>query len=900
VFRSHSFFNFPSFCHFIERAWAMLRFGLVTFTTCLVAGLLFSAAAHGSTLSEQEIQSIEQAAGMLLQKGKYDAARAVYTKLVAADPTSATAARGHRRIAESFVAEDEPLQAVEYLGEILHEGPRLPLPETQGLVDLLVQLRTVRAKRLAELRKYDKANEMLQPIVADRRMPTANVRAAWRTIAANWHAGETPAGATAAYERLLALRDVSDQDRLADILAYVTFAPEEVHRLALFAQEHPVVAVEPLARTRHDAGHACWQAGRHDLAYEQFATIINDPQSPAHWVRTAYLAAVDLLLEDKNPDEAIEQLHRLLDRPFNKDALGDRLSDINRLVRLDRDGNYVELVGEYLSHLPNLGGLTLSEAAPPNDVLLVGTSGNLNEILDRFKLHLRASTGRVDGLAMERLAKHLQEGSAARPFETSAFSRAVAEEISADAPLAGYLRPLLSGNYQTAAKYAWLKARGARHDAERLEWLQGVAIAVRCEDQSRAGRAEAFWKWATAQTPAVDEEGQRQADPNPLHDYLGMDQLAPRATEEEIAAAARHLNTITEPGQLAAHELVSRVLADNDCALLAIENVDGMVQHLRRYQWQSEGRALPQDLERFRQLLTTSRLDGVLAVSEVSRELAAKITDDAPLADYLQPLLAGEFAEAAQAAWKRARLVRDPHPYDLWLAATGMALRCRAQTYLAEKEFLDWARSPDLEAAENPVPEVLTLEPLPFRANAIATKAALEALNRVQVHEITQVKLQEVLPDNDMLLLATTSVGDALEQYRKHLRRTEGRVRASQIAAVEKRLKECIGPAPFIVSPESLRLAEQVSDQAPLADFWRTLLAGKSRDAAQLAWASARTARSDPEYRAWIAAVALAVRCHEQCIEAGPQAFLQWTDGALVDGEGRPVYLNPAAKVLGE
>jgi hypothetical protein len=120
------------------------------------------------------------------------------------------------------------------------------------------------------------------------------------------------------------------------------------------------------------------------------------------------------------------------------------------------------------------------------------------------------------------------------------------------------------------------------------------------------------------------------------------------------------------------------------------------------------------------------------------------------------------------------------------------------------------------------------------------------------------------------------------------------------MGAAEKRLQQGVGESPLAVSRESQRLASKIVDDAPLADYWRLLLSGKAREAAQLAWRNARAARSDVDYRAWVAATALALRSHEKCIEGRPQQFLRWTEGTLVDAKGLPVNENPAAQVLGE
>ena len=105
----------------------------------------------------------------------------------------------------------------------------------------------------------------------------------------------------------------------------------------------------------------------------------------------------------------------------------------------------------------------------------------------------------------------LAKGGDLRPFVTSAFSTEVAKRISAAAPIGDYLRPLLSGDYRSAATVAWRKARGTSNEAERKNWVGAVALALACEDQSRARRAAAFLNWVYPESKQAKAAGRRAA-----------------------------------------------------------------------------------------------------------------------------------------------------------------------------------------------------------------------------------------------------------------------------------------------------------------------------------------------------------------------------------------------------
>ena len=109
---------------------------------------------------------------------------------------------------------------------------------------------------------------------------------------------------------------------------------------------------------------------------------------------------------------------------------------------------------------------------------------------------------------LDAVRRELSRGGDFRPFVASKFSREVGQLIGPDAPLGEFLKPLLNGDYQAAARAAWRQARLAKNGHDHDEWIKAVALAVACQDQYRAGRAAAFLKWrcpiTTLETPTRD------------------------------------------------------------------------------------------------------------------------------------------------------------------------------------------------------------------------------------------------------------------------------------------------------------------------------------------------------------------------------------------------------------
>jgi len=164
---------------------------------------------------------------------------------------------------------------------------------------------------------------------------------------------------------------------------------------------------------------------------------------------------------------------------------------------------------------------------PGDDVALcVGLTAQ--QVLDVRKFELRRSTGRLAPDVLVGLANQLTKGGDDRPLRISDEARALANKLAAanadanstsadttatvNAPLAGYLQPLLTGDYKSAFRYAYTQAKVAETDAEYILWINAAAGAIRCADQCYNGRALAFIQYVngtSATNPAASMEEEK-------------------------------------------------------------------------------------------------------------------------------------------------------------------------------------------------------------------------------------------------------------------------------------------------------------------------------------------------------------------------------------------------------
>ena len=237
-------------------------------------------------------------------------------------------------------------------------------------------------------------------------------------------------------------------------------------------------------------------------------------------------------------------------------------------------------VAAHMSHLWSLDRMELSSAAPGNDVLYPMTCEQLNpSVTDRYAQYLRESTGRATQADLDAMLAQITKGGDLRPFATTQFSKEVAKKISGNAPMGDCLKPLLSGDYQTAARVAWKRSRLASDTSEHDTWIKMVALSVACQDQYRGGRATAFLKWANPDAPVTPANKAVVADA--LASYLGDAPLVFHPTDGDLAAAAAHLNQIKSIAALDEQKIIGPVLPDNDVLVLAMHSPDPVRHYMR-------------------------------------------------------------------------------------------------------------------------------------------------------------------------------------------------------------------------------------------------------------------------------------------------------------------------------
>ncbi len=305
----------------------------------------------------------------------------------------------------------------------------------------------------------------------------------------------------------------------------------------------------------------------------------------------------------------------------------------------------------------------------------------------RYAEYLKATTGQAPQEKLDAVDAQLAKGGDLRPFVTSAFSTEVAKRISAAAPMGDYLRPLLSGDYRSAATVAWRKARGTSNEAERKNWVGAVALALACEDQSRARRAAAFLNWVYPESKQAKAPG--AVPPDALEAYLGSPAPAYETNMDALSAAAKALGSRTKLTKL--YGYVKDVLPDNDVIVVGV-HAEGAAERYAKHLQRTAGRCTKAQLEAVRDRLEKGGEDKPFVVSEQSKQLAKLISPATPAESYLKLLFSGDFRAAARFAWANAEATHNPSDRPVWLNGVAIAVRCNDQTAAGRAaEFLDWA-----------------------------------------------------------------------------------------------------------------------------------------------------------------------------------------------------------------
>ena len=379
----------------------------------------------------------------------------------------------------------------------------------------------------------------------------------------------------------------------------------------------------------------------------------------------------------------------------------DRLEDLNRLAGVAAGLDLTAETALYLDNIREVRSVSLGNRAPKNDVLYAIQSSppHLAAPVRKgapryngtylYSLYLKENPSVVPKLKLEEVDAQLAKGGTLRPFATSDFSKQVAAAISADAPMADYLRPLLAGDYQAAAQAAWRHSRLARRKSDRDNWIEGVVVAIGCADQSRAARAESFYNWANPDSRAAKAKG--AAAPDPLTAYLGLPALPYETDNAALAAAAAEINR--RDYAFALYPTLANALPDNDAAIFGT-NADHVETNYQIYLWRTTGRATAADLAELPSRLAHAGANKLFVVSPQSRQLAGMISPTAPLSDYFRLLFNGEHQAAARLAWKNAKETRPAGPaqYYRWTFATALAARCHDQDRGGRAaKFIPWA-----------------------------------------------------------------------------------------------------------------------------------------------------------------------------------------------------------------
>ena len=360
---------------------------------------------------------------------------------------------------------------------------------------------------------------------------------------------------------------------------------------------------------------------------------------------------------------------------------------------------------------------------PANDVLILSIGGApIEYALPAYSWHLRRSEGRAEPEKLKAVETQLAKGGDARPLIVSDVSKKLAADLADAAPLKDYLKPLLSGDYQAAARVAWKHLLEANTQEAYDRWAEGVAIALRCQDQQLVGgRAEAFSRWV--RDDLTDAHG-KKVTANPAAEFLGKATVGVVEPAKPTAEVAAHLN-----GTRSAQDLkLSEWAPATDVIGLTVLDPGQILERLKWRQRQTAGRMDGEALQQIHKQLTEGGQLRPLTVSATSKALAAQIRDDAPMADYLRPLLTGDHRKAVQVAWQKMLSAQTDDEYAQWLSAVVAAIRCHDQSLKRAEEFRQWAIS-DLKdksgkpVEANPIAELLKETPV---AETSAAKAKEE------------------------------------------------------------------------------------------------------------------------------------------------------------------------------
>jgi len=176
-----------------------------------------------------------------------------------------------------------------------------------------------------------------------------------------------------------------------------------------------------------------------------------------------------------------------------------------------------------------------------------------------------------------------------------------------------------------------------------------------------------------------------------------------RRTDDAAAEALEFVKVATHPVQAA--NALQYLLPGGDVSLCvgltAQQVLDGYKVSLRR----DTGRLNAESLVALANQLTKGGTARPLVVTDAAKALAAQLGDaDAPLAEFLQPLLHGDHAGAFRVAYARAKAAENDADYIVWINAAAGTIRCVDQHY--NGRALDFVRFINGELNTNPAADL--------------------------------------------------------------------------------------------------------------------------------------------------------------------------------------------------
>lgn len=211
------------------------------------------------------------------------------------------------------------------------------------------------------------------------------------------------------------------------------------------------------------------------------------------------------LVASGKPDDALQACLDYAGKAYSMESMRRRRMTL--LASLKRTDDLRAEAVEYLKVAtdPAASANALSVALPANDAsLCCGLTAQ--QVLDGYKLMLRGKDARLNAPTLLKLADQLTKGGDDRPLVVTDEAKVLAGKL-AGSPVEKFIVPLLTGDYASAIKEGYARAKGATGDTDYVNWVNATAGAIRCMDQHYNGRALDFIKFlnGTAGTNPVAE-----------------------------------------------------------------------------------------------------------------------------------------------------------------------------------------------------------------------------------------------------------------------------------------------------------------------------------------------------------------------------------------------------------